>query len=307
MEGIAGDVNSPNKWKTPFSMVLQFYLDKSTPLPVHHRWLGTFAVEAIYVLRVYYVKGFFYIISYGLGIYISSENSKGPIAAESSHLNVGTGPSIELNSIKSKHNFIKLVFDVSLNSTLDIDLFLKELEAGKYPIWSNLDSDTRSKVHEAMSGLFEVYEMNTNAINSNSDDASKVLLTEKTSNEKPQSKVQFRKAKMRMPVHEKFSYIRRSIQEQGDIGPVDVCARLCISTYARDCTNNLLLEGLNLGLNYRILSPQSLSLAACTFGLLHYNTMIDRHDISITLVVRAKSVGNLSVVTDGSPIEDVRR
>ncbi|PWA98018.1 Retrieval of early ER protein Rer1 [Artemisia annua] len=72
MEGITGDVNSPNKWKTPFSMVLQFYLDKSTPLPVHHRWLGTFAVEAIYVLRVYYVKGFFYIISYGLGIYISN-------------------------------------------------------------------------------------------------------------------------------------------------------------------------------------------------------------------------------------------
>ncbi|PWA52892.1 hypothetical protein CTI12_AA450360 [Artemisia annua] len=101
------------------------------------------------------------------------ENSKGPIAAESSHLNVGTGPSIELNSIKSKHDFIILVFDVSLNSTLDIDLFLKELEAGKHPIWSNLDSDTRSKVHEAMSGLLEVYEMNTNATNSNSDDGIK--------------------------------------------------------------------------------------------------------------------------------------
>ena len=102
--------------------------------------------------------------------HVQVENSKGPIAAESSHLNVGTGPSIELNSIKSKHDFIKLVFDVSLNSTLDIDLFLKELEAGKYPIWSNLDSDTRSKVHEAMSGLLEVYEMNTNATNSNSDE-----------------------------------------------------------------------------------------------------------------------------------------
>ena len=59
---------------------------------------------------------------------------------------MGTGPSIELNSIKSKHDFIKLVFGVSLKSTLDIDLFLKELEAGKYPIWSNLDSYTRSKV-----------------------------------------------------------------------------------------------------------------------------------------------------------------
>lgn len=51
MEGIGGDINSPNvriaKWKTPFSMVLQFYLDKSTPLPVH-MWLGTFSVEAIH-------------------------------------------------------------------------------------------------------------------------------------------------------------------------------------------------------------------------------------------------------------------
>ncbi|PWA80622.1 hypothetical protein CTI12_AA195040 [Artemisia annua] len=101
------------------------------------------------------------------------ENSKGPIAAESSHLNVGTGPSIELNSIKSKHDFIKLVFDVSLNTTSDIDLFLTELEAGKYPIWSNLDSDTQTKVHEAMSGLLEVYEMNTNATNFNSEDSIK--------------------------------------------------------------------------------------------------------------------------------------
>ncbi|PWA89554.1 hypothetical protein CTI12_AA111220 [Artemisia annua] len=104
---------------------------------------------------------------------VNVENSKGPIAAESSHLNVGTGPSIELNSIKSKHDFIKLVFDVSLNSTSDIDLFLTELEAGKHPIWSNLDSDTRSKVHEAMSGLLEVYEMNTNATKSNSEDSIK--------------------------------------------------------------------------------------------------------------------------------------
>ncbi|PWA54683.1 hypothetical protein CTI12_AA428820 [Artemisia annua] len=100
-------------------------------------------------------------------------NSIGPIAAESSHLNVGTGPSVELNSIKSKHDFIKLVFDVSLNSTSDIDLFLTELEAGKYPIWSNLDSDTCSKVHEAMSGLLEVYEMNTKATNSNPEESIK--------------------------------------------------------------------------------------------------------------------------------------
>ncbi|KAI3521970.1 hypothetical protein L2E82_17232 [Cichorium intybus] len=72
MEGLGGDSTSPMapfaKWKTEFSRVFQFYLDKSTPLPVH-RWLGTLAVASIYVLRVYYLEGF-YIISYGLGIYI---------------------------------------------------------------------------------------------------------------------------------------------------------------------------------------------------------------------------------------------
>ncbi|CAN1225552.1 Protein RER1A [Linum perenne] len=33
------------------------------------RWLGTLAVAILYVLRIYYVQGF-YVISYGLGIYI---------------------------------------------------------------------------------------------------------------------------------------------------------------------------------------------------------------------------------------------
>ncbi|KAF5792499.1 putative retrieval of early ER protein Rer1 [Helianthus annuus] len=72
MEGLGGDAASPmgplTKWKTEFSRVFQIYLDKSTPLPVQ-RWLGTLAVASIYVLRVYYLQGF-YIISYGLGIYI---------------------------------------------------------------------------------------------------------------------------------------------------------------------------------------------------------------------------------------------
>ncbi|CAH1422266.1 unnamed protein product [Lactuca virosa] len=72
MEGLGADSTSPMapvaKWKSEFSRVFQFYLDKSTPLPVH-RWLGTLGVASIYVLRVYYLEGF-YIISYGLGIYI---------------------------------------------------------------------------------------------------------------------------------------------------------------------------------------------------------------------------------------------
>lgn len=72
MEGVEGDTASPvaplAKWRNEFSRAFQFYLDKSTPLPVH-RWLGTLAVAAVYILRVYYLQGF-YIISYGLGIYV---------------------------------------------------------------------------------------------------------------------------------------------------------------------------------------------------------------------------------------------
>lgn len=56
------------KWKNDFSRTFQYYLDRSTP-HLAERWLGTLAVAAIYVLRVYVLRGF-YIVSYGLGIYI---------------------------------------------------------------------------------------------------------------------------------------------------------------------------------------------------------------------------------------------
>ncbi|KAI7737394.1 hypothetical protein M8C21_013773 [Ambrosia artemisiifolia] len=46
----------------------QHLLDKSTPL-VLHRWIGFSLVILIYALRVYFVQGF-YIVTYGLGIYI---------------------------------------------------------------------------------------------------------------------------------------------------------------------------------------------------------------------------------------------
>ncbi|XP_071702849.1 protein RER1B-like [Rutidosis leptorrhynchoides] len=72
MEGVRGDAAAAMapiaKWRSEFSKVFQLYLDKSTPLPLQ-RWLGTLVVAAIYVLRVYYVQGF-YVISYGLGIYV---------------------------------------------------------------------------------------------------------------------------------------------------------------------------------------------------------------------------------------------
>ncbi|XP_068305275.1 protein RER1B-like [Pyrus communis] len=73
MEGVeGGDTGSTvaplAKWRDEFSRTFQYYLDRSTPNPVH-RWLGTLALAVVYVLRVYYIQGF-YIVSYGLGIYI---------------------------------------------------------------------------------------------------------------------------------------------------------------------------------------------------------------------------------------------
>ncbi|KAJ9703493.1 hypothetical protein PVL29_005020 [Vitis rotundifolia] len=56
------------KWKSDFSRVFQYYLDRSAPHTAE-RWLGTLVAASIYFLRVYYVQGF-YVISYGLGIYV---------------------------------------------------------------------------------------------------------------------------------------------------------------------------------------------------------------------------------------------
>ncbi|KAK9113084.1 hypothetical protein Scep_020603 [Stephania cephalantha] len=72
MEGVGADGASPMaplaKWRDDFSRAFQYYLDRSTPHTMQ-RWIGTLAVASIYVLRVYYVQGF-YIVSYGLGIYL---------------------------------------------------------------------------------------------------------------------------------------------------------------------------------------------------------------------------------------------
>ncbi|GAV65654.1 Rer1 domain-containing protein [Cephalotus follicularis] len=73
MEGVGADtaataVAPVAKWKNDFATAFQYYLDRSTPHPLQ-RWLGTLAVASVYVLRVYFTQGF-YIVSYGLGIYI---------------------------------------------------------------------------------------------------------------------------------------------------------------------------------------------------------------------------------------------
>ncbi|XP_057493076.1 protein RER1B-like [Actinidia eriantha] len=72
MEGVGGDDGSAaaslNQWRHDVWKLSQFYLDKTTPHAVY-RWIGTFVLASIYALRVYYVQGF-YIVTYGLGIYI---------------------------------------------------------------------------------------------------------------------------------------------------------------------------------------------------------------------------------------------
>ncbi|CAI0462053.1 unnamed protein product [Linum tenue] len=56
------------KFRADFSRIFQHYLDRSAPLPLQ-RWLGTLVVALIYVWRIYSVQGF-YVVSYGLGIYV---------------------------------------------------------------------------------------------------------------------------------------------------------------------------------------------------------------------------------------------
>ncbi|KAL0422776.1 UNVERIFIED_CONTAM: protein RER1A [Sesamum latifolium] len=73
MDGVGGDGTSTataalNQRRHEVSKLFQYYLDKSTPHALY-RWIGTFLLMCLYALRVYYVQGF-YIVTYGLGIYI---------------------------------------------------------------------------------------------------------------------------------------------------------------------------------------------------------------------------------------------
>eukprot|EP00246_Nothoceros_aenigmaticus_P014017 TRINITY_DN514_c0_g1_i2.p1 TRINITY_DN514_c0_g1~~TRINITY_DN514_c0_g1_i2.p1 ORF type:complete len:196 (-),score=18.25 TRINITY_DN514_c0_g1_i2:428-1015(-) len=65
---VSGGKGSALKWRDNMSRKFQYYLDKSTPHPLA-RWTGSLVAAAIYCLRVYSVRGF-YIVTYGLGIYI---------------------------------------------------------------------------------------------------------------------------------------------------------------------------------------------------------------------------------------------
>ncbi|PHT92718.1 Protein RER1D [Capsicum annuum] len=72
MEGVGGDGASAaaalNQQRLELSKLFQYYLDKTTPHATY-RWIGTFVFALLYALRVYSVQGF-YVVTYGLGIYV---------------------------------------------------------------------------------------------------------------------------------------------------------------------------------------------------------------------------------------------
>nr|XP_043621274.1 protein RER1A-like [Erigeron canadensis] len=71
MEGIVGgnaaSAATLDQWRQ-YSRLYQFYLDKATPHATY-RWIGTGTLVFLFILRVFYLQGF-YIIAYGLGIYV---------------------------------------------------------------------------------------------------------------------------------------------------------------------------------------------------------------------------------------------
>ncbi|CAN6162772.1 unnamed protein product [Urochloa humidicola] len=63
--GAAGTVE---RWRAEASRTFQHYLDRAAP-HMARRWAGTLVAAAVYALRVYFVQGF-YVVTYGLGIYL---------------------------------------------------------------------------------------------------------------------------------------------------------------------------------------------------------------------------------------------
>jgi len=71
MEGVGGDGGAAapvNQFWHDVWRQYQYFLDKTTPHAVY-RWIGSVFIVLIYILRVYYREGF-YIVSYGVGIYL---------------------------------------------------------------------------------------------------------------------------------------------------------------------------------------------------------------------------------------------
>eukprot|EP00250_Pteridium_aquilinum_P003105 c13436_g1_i1 orf=642-1232(-) len=68
LNGDGGSSSFVFQWQSKLSSKFQHYLDKSTPHTLW-RWLTAAIIALIYSVRVYYLQGF-YIVTYGLGIYL---------------------------------------------------------------------------------------------------------------------------------------------------------------------------------------------------------------------------------------------
>lgn len=66
--GADDSVTALSRWTFSVSRRFQHFLDKTVPF-ILYRWIACLAVVLIYAVRVYFVQGF-YIITYGLGIYM---------------------------------------------------------------------------------------------------------------------------------------------------------------------------------------------------------------------------------------------
>ncbi|PWA84295.1 ARM repeat superfamily protein [Artemisia annua] len=79
--------------------------------------------------------------------------------------NTSSDPSLatddQTKSTKSKHDYINVLFGVSLKTMKDIDDFTKGCEDGTYSVWNELESDVRTMVMEAVCGLAEAFSAET--------------------------------------------------------------------------------------------------------------------------------------------------
>jgi len=63
-----GAGGTAERWGAEAWRAFQHYLDRAAPHTAG-RWAGTLVAAAVYALRVYFVRGF-YVVTYGLGIYL---------------------------------------------------------------------------------------------------------------------------------------------------------------------------------------------------------------------------------------------
>ncbi|KAM0852737.1 hypothetical protein ACQ4PT_051551 [Festuca glaucescens] len=67
-DGSPSPSSAAERWRAEASWAFQHYLDRAAPHTAG-RWAGTLLAAAVSALRVYYAQGF-YVVSYGLGIYL---------------------------------------------------------------------------------------------------------------------------------------------------------------------------------------------------------------------------------------------